>query len=239
MRHYRLFFLLVTGLVILFGLSLSILPVAAAPLAGFTDTPTAMPSDTPAPTITPLPTNTAPPPPPPPTAVVTDPIIVKGGDPKNAPVGTVVTFNITVSNPGGVDLPNVSVTDPLPTQLDYLGGSATQGTVVYDAGAHTVNFTLGTLAANQVVNLVIQTRVNDTAQPGQAISNTAQVLEGGAVHGTSNTVLINAVPGAMPGTGLPPEPSPVPTIVLAVIAALLPLLGWLGLRRLRVQRKQL
>jgi uncharacterized repeat protein (TIGR01451 family) len=239
MRHYRLFFLLVTSLLALSGLSLSILPAAAAPLAGFTDTPTttptAIPSDTPPP---PPPTNTAgPTQPPPPTAVITDPIIVKGGDPENAPVGAVVTFNITVSNPSSVDVPGVSVVDPLPTQLDYLSGSTTQGTVVYDAGTHTVNFTIGTLAANQVVNLVIQTRINNTAQPGQAILNLAQLLEGGTPHGSSNTVLTNVVPGAMPGTGLPPETSPMPTILFAVIAALLPLLGWLGLRELRLRRK--
>jgi len=234
MRHYRLFLLLVTSLVILSGLSLSILPVGAAPLAGFTDTP--VPTDTPPP---PPPTNTAgAPPPPPPTAVITDPVIVKGGDPENAPVGAVVTFNITVSNPSGVDVPNVSVVDPLPTQLDYLSGSTTQGTVIYDAGTHTVNFTIGTLAANQVVNLVIQTRINSTAQPGQTIVNMAQVQESGVTSSSSNTVVTNVVPGEMPGTGLPPEPSAAPTIFLAVIAALLPLLGWLGLRRLRLGRKQ-
>lgn len=234
MRHYRLFLLLVTSLVILSGLSLSILPAGAAPLAGFTDTPTAAPSDTPPP---PPPTNTAAPPPPP-TAVVTDPVIVKGGDPENAPVGSVVTFNITVSNPSGVDVPNVSVVDPLAPEFDYLGGSSTQGTVIYDGGTRTVTFNIGTLAANQAVNLSIQARINETAQPGQAISNVAQVLEGGTPHGSSNTVITNVVPEAMPGTGLPPEPSPLPTIVLAVIAALLPLLGWLGLRRLHSQRKQ-
>lgn len=238
MRHYRLFFLLVTSLVILSGLSLSILPVGAAPLAGFTDTP--VPTDTPLPTDTPAPppTNTSAAPPPPPTAVITDPVIVKGGDPENAPVGAVVTFNITVSNPSGVEVPNVSVVDPLPTQLDYLSGSTTQGTVIYDAGTHTVNFTIGTLGANQVVNLTIQTRINSTAQPGQAITNMAQVLESGTPSSVSNTVVTNIVPGEMPGTGLPPEPSAAPTIFLAVFAALLPLLGWLGLRRLRLWRKQ-
>src|SRR5437867_2218612 len=109
MRHLRLTLLFVLSLLFatLFGLSYSASPVSAAPLAGFTDTPL------PTPTNTPPPTN----PPPPPTAVVTDPVIVKGGDPDNAPVGAVVTFNITVSNPSGVDISGVSVIDPLPTQL--------------------------------------------------------------------------------------------------------------------------
>lgn len=87
-------------------------------------------------------------------------------------VGDTVTFQITVTNNGGDDANNVSLTDTLPAGLTATlnNGSVTQGT--YDAG--TGVWSVGSLADGASATLTIEGTV-DAGQEGNTITNTTSV----------------------------------------------------------------
>jgi uncharacterized repeat protein (TIGR01451 family) len=202
---------------------------APAPvLAGLTPTPTETP--------------TAPLPPRPPTAtpgaaatplpIVLDPLITKRANLQQAQVGDLVDFTITATNPNDVPVDNVVVVDPLSLLVDFISATTTQGTFTFDPATNTLVFTIGTMAPHQEVVITVQTRVNDFGQPPDLISNTA-TLTSSATPSTvsSSVVIVQLVPGLLPGAGVAPEPSPWPSLILAALAASLPLLFWRAARR--------
>jgi hypothetical protein len=93
------------------------------------------------------------------------------------------------------------VTDPLPTQLDFIEGMTTVGALTYDAQAHRVQVDIGTLGPHQEVTITLRTRVNQSAQPPDLITNLAYV---GDIP--SNPVDVPIVPPGLPATGFGPGP---------------------------------
>jgi uncharacterized repeat protein (TIGR01451 family) len=118
-----------------------------------------------------------------------------------AVVGDEVLFTITVLNPNDADIPNVSVTDPLPALLDFLGGATTAGTLSYDSATHTVLVDIGTLTPHQEVTITIRARVNQLGQPPDVITNLAY-----AGDNPSNPVDVPLVPAGLPQAGFGPGP---------------------------------
>ena len=230
MRRLKLLNLIVIGLALWLTGQLT-RPAIASPLLGFTSTPAPTATDTPAP---PAPTDT---PEPPSGPILVDPVITKLVNVQLAQVGDPVQFTITAFNPNALPVASVVVVDALPPEVDYLSATTTQGQFFYDANTHTLTFDLGTLAAGQTVTLVIQTRVNALGQPQQAVRNTAVLWVSGTKIGDSNTVAVQIIPDQIPGTGIGPEPSWPLTMLLAALAALLPLIGWQLWRRLGRQRQ--
>src|SRR3990172_3828644 len=223
----RLYFvsLIVVSLIVLLA-GHAARPAAASPALGFTPTPAPTATDTP------LPPTATPEPPDKPGPTLVDPVITKVVNVQLAQVGDVVVFTITAFNPNAVEVRNVVVVDPLPREVDYLGATTTQGPFFYDAGAHSVTFDLGTLAAGQTATLVIETRVNALGQPQTELRNTAVLWVSGSQRGASNTVVVQIIPAQIPETGITPDSSRSLTLPLAVLAALLPLAGfwlWRGL----------
>jgi uncharacterized repeat protein (TIGR01451 family) len=222
--------------------SLTLLVIAAlalsaprAALAGFTPTPTNTETPTPTP-ASPLPTATPAAPQPTPVPIVLDPLITKRVNLQQAQVGDSVEFTITATNPNDIPVDNVIVNDPLPREVDFLSATTTQGAFTYDLPTHTLVFTLGTMAPKQEIVMVIQARVNDFGQPPDLISNAA-TLTSNATSATvrSEAVLVQLVPGALPEAGIAPEPPAWPTLLLALLAALLPLAAREMWKRLRVK----
>ncbi len=134
-----------------------------------TNTPTPIPPPaTPTPTPTATPTRTPVPP---------DVELTKGGSPPN-PVtpGSVLTFQLTVTNKGSVPVTNVVVNDPLPGGTTFLTCTPSQGSCssppIGTSGTVTAN--LGSIAAPGVALVTITVTVPVSAA-GSTFVNTAVV----------------------------------------------------------------
>jgi uncharacterized repeat protein (TIGR01451 family) len=216
------------------GLCLLTPAAVASPPAGFYDTDTPVPSDTPVP----VPSDTPAPPGATPAPVVYDPLVTKLVDVQRAEVGDPVQFTIVVTNPNSVDVPNVVIGDPLPEVVDFVSAATPLGTYSYDAGAHALTFNVGTLAPNQVIHIVIQTRVNSRGQPPNQFRNVCRLTwdDGRTVETASDSVTI--IPSGLPAAGQGPGWRELLTLFLVGLAAMgLPALGGaLIVRRFRLRR---
>lgn len=232
-RKFLFHFLLALPLVIL-GLLTS---TPRGVQAGFTDTPTAVPSDTPVPGVTPTPGGA-------PTATPTPGTGGGGGggggpsssisvsksvSPAQAQIGQLLEYTLSLQNTGAAAQAGVVLSDPLPRELTFLSASSSQGVHAFDAATNTVTFDLGTVAAGSTVSMAIRVRLNSNAQAPNVTINTAVVAVGGAQVTVSNAATLQIVPGALPETGL--RPSIWPTLALATLLALVPVAIWLMMRR--------
>jgi uncharacterized repeat protein (TIGR01451 family) len=192
----------------------------------------------------------APPPPPPPpgggggggggggdtgggaVVLVLDPLVTKSPDLQTVKQGDPVQFTITVTNPSTVSVANVSVTDPLPPQITFTGATTTQGSFTFDAASNTVTFNIGTMGAGDVVTLTISGVANQNAKPPDSFRNTAFLFVNGVQKGSSNTVEVRVIPGAIPATGLGPGWREwLAVLMLSLIAMAAPLVAWRARRR--------
>ncbi|HLF00427.1 MAG TPA: hypothetical protein VI547_00480, partial [Anaerolineales bacterium] len=172
-----------------------------------------------------------------PLPIVVDPAIAKRLPIENAVIGDPVEFIITVTNPNSVPVLNVTVSDPLPTLVDFVGASMTQGTFSYDSASHTVTFDIGTMAAGQVVEIRVQTVVNQRGQPPTEMCNEAELRVGGQSRGKSNAACAYILPGIIPETGVGPGRREwLLTLGLWMLAWALPVSAWLVWRKLRDKR---
>ena len=210
--------LMITGLVVAAALCFCLLPAgdAVALPQGFTSTHTPRPPSTPQPKPKPGPTATSAP-------VLYDPVITKLVDVDHAQVGDSVHYTLVITNPNPVAIDNVVIVDPLPDVLDYLSATTPQGTV--SASGNTLTFNIGTLAAGQVIQIVIHARVNSKGQPPNAFINIGHLTWDDGRHVDSNPVSVTIVPANLPGTGQGPGLRD----VLGAAAAGLIALGLLGL----------
>jgi uncharacterized repeat protein (TIGR01451 family) len=169
--------------------------------------------------------------------IVVDPTIAKRLPIENAVIGDAVDFVITVTNPNAVPVAGVSVADPLPALVDFVGATTSQGTFTYNAAAHTLTFDIGTMAAGQVVDIVVQARVNNRGQPPFELCNEAEMRIDGQVRSKSGEACAHVLPDLIPATGVGPGPRELPwTAALWLISAASPLAMWWGWRKIR--RKQ-
>ena len=86
-------------------------------------------------------------------------------------VGYNHNYLIAVANNGNAAATNMTLSDPLPSQVRFTAVTTSQGTCSYDTGTHTVNCNLGTLGIGSTVNIQITTK---TLQTG-TLNNTATV----------------------------------------------------------------
>jgi uncharacterized repeat protein (TIGR01451 family) len=213
----------------------------ATPTSTDTPLPTATSTQTPLPTLpgataTPMSTATASSGGQPPAPSVQDPVITKRADVEHAVIGDAVQFILTVANPNDVEISGVTVSDPLPAQLDFVDGTTTAGTLAYDPAARTVTVAIGALAPRQEVTITLRARVNALGQPPDTITNLALLnftgVSGQGAALQSNAALVQLVPGDLPATGFGPGPREWASLLVPLSFAGLAALG-LGLWVLR------
>ena len=158
---------------------------------GFTPTPTEPVTET----VTPEP------PPPPPVCKLE---ITKTADPTDVFPGDMVTFVIEVCNVGNKTCEDVVVSDALPSELEVVSASASQGRAVIVGNGVRAEF--GDLLPGACATLTIVARVRDDVEPCTQFTNVATI--GNLV---SNIVTLT-VPCLLPESGNP--------AALAVVAGL-------------------
>ena len=122
----------------------------------------------------------APPPPPPPLrAPEIDLAITKADSPDPVSVGGLLTYTLTVTNTKGDTASNVVVTDSLPSAVTFVSVSSTKGSC---SGTNPIICSIGTVAFNELVSIMIVVRPNN---PG-TITNTAVVTGRENEHDPSN-----------------------------------------------------
>jgi len=136
--------------------------------------------------------------------IVVDPALAKRLPIENAQVGDAITFFLTVTNPNSASVSGVSVDDPLPSLVDFVSATMTQGTFSYNPASHTVTFNIGTMAAGQVVEISVGVKVNEQGKPPTTMRNKAQLRVNGQLRAMSNEACAEVLPGAIPGTGVGP-----------------------------------
>ncbi len=210
--------------------------VTATPVV--TTTVTATPTPTlPVPSATPTITPTAPPQP----QATSVPVVnlVKRISQDRVVMGSVVTYELIVTNPNDVTVDDVVVQDALPAQVDYVSAASPVGTVSYDAASRTVTASLGAMAAHQEITISIQARINANAATPSPIVNQATIIYGRTRGtGSSNTVTAELVPGSLPETGIGPGPREIVTFSLILGMAALTALALYDRSRKPDQQEQ-
>ena len=165
-----------------------------------TQTATASPTIDPSlsPTVTQTPSPTTPGSNPTPVIVIVDPFITKSVNPPFAVNGEIVTWTITITNPGTVPSNNVTTTDTMPDVVQIQSVNATAGTINFNG--QVVTFMLASLAPGQTVTITIVTRVRDDAVLPFVVINTATLTS--STGSDSATATLTGV-NELPATGEP------------------------------------
>ncbi|MFQ3535116.1 MAG: DUF11 domain-containing protein, partial [Aggregatilineales bacterium] len=165
--------------------------------------------------------------------VVVDPVIVKLVDPALALPGELVTYSLTVTNPSSAPATAVVVSDTVPSVLQIIGATTTQGT--FTISGQVVIFNIGVVNPGQTVFLTVTARLRDDAPAPSDVTNIGELRhQTGSPKVSSATLRITR--GRLPATGLPPaEPTHLgEALGLLVVGILLIFAGallWLRLSR--------
>ena len=141
--------------------------------------------------------------------------LTKSALPTSARAGDVVTYTITYANTSSAKYTNAVLTDPLPTYLTYLQGSASNAPV-YNAATRTLTWNLGTIpAGGQSVSYQITFRasVDANAPVDYQALNVATMTCTELPTTTSNTAITTILSTPTPALSLakaaaPANPSP-------------------------------
>jgi uncharacterized repeat protein (TIGR01451 family) len=130
-----------------------------------------------------------------------DPFITKTVNPPFSLPGEPVTWTITVFNPGNAPATNITVTDPLPAEVEIISVNATSGTVSHSG--QTVNFTLPVLAGGQQATITINSRVRSTVAVPFILTNVATLTNAENTTPRTGEATVLSV-GHLPKTGETP-----------------------------------
>lgn len=173
--------------------------------------PSGTPIPTPVPTSAPsAPSNNAPTP----VIVIVDPVITKSVDPLFSQPGEVVTWTITVTNPGTIATTNIIVVDDMPPEVQIQTVLASAGNIT--TNGQTITFTLATLNAGQSVTITIRTRVRDDVPLPFVINNNASLTNAENLNPRSATAMLLSAAG-LPETGEAPWWR-IPLLIATIIA---------------------
>ena len=200
-------------------------PTATGPTPTATLTATG-PTPTQTRTTTQTATNTA-------TGTITPaPILVISVSPSEAHVYDYLTFTIKVTNPGLAPAANAILTDPFPAYLDVQSVTTDRGT--YTKDTHATEVIIGSVYPNDVINIKIVVRVNNTINSTLTTDHTATLNYSGASPKTAKVSYRIIAGTTLPPTGelpIEPEVSP-PDWSLLFLSLTLTLVGiftlWYG-----------
>ncbi|WP_150267348.1 DUF7507 domain-containing protein [Paenibacillus tepidiphilus] len=115
--------------------------------------------------------------------------ISKTGNRTSAAVGENITYTVTVSNPSGVTVNNVILSDPVPAGGSFVAGSVTVNGTPVPAASPNNGIALGSLAAGASVTVSFQVNVAFLPAPAQFDNRANVTFTAGAFSGTaiSNT----------------------------------------------------
>jgi len=164
-----------------------VLGFTPTPLPSPTDVPS--PTDTPSPIDTPTPGGTPVPPSPEPPSPFPDITITKSASSTEVPPGGLVTFSIEVCNVGDAVAENVVVSDHLPSELELVSASASQGAVVVEGNG--VRAELGSIWPGHCATVSITARVGVDVAPGTRIRNVASV---GDLYDDATVTVVGLLP---------------------------------------------
>jgi uncharacterized repeat protein (TIGR01451 family) len=123
----------------------------------------------------------------------------KDATPRNVGAGGTVAYSIVLKNDTTTTTTAIDVLDPLAAQLTYVGFSARvipEGAGFGFPSGSGVRFTVDPIAAGDTVTLSFQATVATTVLPGDIITNTATITEGGLAFARSVTVTVEDYPSA-------------------------------------------
>lgn len=106
--------------------------------------------------------------------------------------GKTIDYTLSYANTGNADATGVSVVDTLPADTVLVAGSAPSA--VYDAGARTLTWTLGTVTAGATGTLTYSLTVATTAVDGEHLNNVAVISDPAQTAVSDPTVHIVSVP---------------------------------------------
>ena len=158
--------------------------------------------------------------------------ISKTGSPATVNVGATLNYTVTVTNPVGsaVTATNVTVTDTLPANVNFVSASSSVGTCTGTPGVTTVTCNVGTLVSGQSATITIAVFVPPTVCLGVAggfgtdlgfpggfgtnlggsglatLTNTASATGTGLVSATSTAVTTSVTCLPFPPGQFPPFP---------------------------------
>jgi LPXTG-site transpeptidase (sortase) family protein len=148
---------------------------------------------------------------------VADPEVVKSSDQPFAVPGGLVTWELTVRNPGTDPLSSIIITDTLDSKMTLESVSITNGTIESEGNA--IVATTGTLEFNDAAVMTIVSRVNEGVIAGALLQNVGCATSVGGAASICSTATVRIAPDAdlLPATGdaVPANTSSSP--------------GWLGL----------
>lgn len=147
--------------------------------------------------------------------ILVDPFITKSVQPPFALPGEAATWTITVTNPSGSPVNNLSITDTMPPEVEILSVSASAGSASFNG--QVVSFTLATLNPGQSVSVTVNTRV----RPGVAVPFTAtnQACMSASNAASSCASATIASVSALPQTGERPPVFGAAVLVLVLLLA--------------------
>ncbi|MGH7193586.1 MAG: DUF11 domain-containing protein, partial [Candidatus Saccharimonadales bacterium] len=111
--------------------------------------------------------------------------IVKTASPEPVDQGTNLTYTLRVTNNGPAIADNVTVSDPLPTEVTFTSVSTTQGTCNQSAG--TVSCSLGSLSVGSQVTIIINVSASTFSSTTFATNTATVTLSTGDPNSANNT----------------------------------------------------
>jgi uncharacterized repeat protein (TIGR01451 family) len=123
---------------------------------------------------------------------VADVALANVSAPEPVVVGSNLTYTLTVTNAGPNNALNVTVSDSLPAGINYVSGSASQGSVSESSG--TVTATLGTLLPGTIATVTI----NAIPTIATVVTNTATVVTASNDGNTANNTAVAVTTVANP-----------------------------------------
>lgn len=178
-------------------------------------TATSQPPSDPGPQPQPQPT-TVPPSPTPVCADLNLPTFSMSAAPPQAVPGTEAVFTARAVNSHAVDVPNFTMSIALPPGATFVNVFSSQGQPTYQPGSHAVDLVLGSLGANQSVDMTVRVVLPASAVPGSTVtaSGSAGVAGSRCLQATSS---VTVTPSGIPVTGAGPGWGEIRVMVLAAL----------------------
>ncbi len=177
-----------------------------------TSTATQTPTATGTTTLTPTPTRTG--------TITPAPAVTISVSPASARVNENLTFTILVKNNGAAPALNASLTNAFPVYIDLTSATTTKGAAT--RASHALTVTIGDLAPNETVTIVVVGRVNTAATRTETVTNLAILVYNTSLQVTGSVNYSVVATATLPNTGeipLDALPRPLDRLSLALIFA--------------------